>query len=188
MISFLTGTVHDVSLTTCTLDVHGVGYMLYCTGATLATLTVGEEKKLFTYFVVREDAHDLYGFTDTHERNFFTLLMTVSGVGPKSALQILDRGHYTKIRNAISQGDLAYLTKMAGIGSKTAQKLILELREKVGKTEGGTGPDDADALEALTVLGYSLEDARSTLNSIPPSITGPHARIKEALKLLGKKH
>lgn len=187
MIAFLRGTVQHVSLTSCILDVHGVGYLLSCTGATLATLAVGEEKTLHTYFVVREDAHDLYGFSDVHERDFFMLLMTVSGVGPKSALQILDRGHYTKIRNAISQGDLSYLTKMAGIGSKTAQKLILELREKVGKTEGSTGADDTDALEALTVLGYSLEDARATLQSIPATVVGPQARIKEALKLLGKK-
>jgi Holliday junction DNA helicase RuvA len=187
MISFVRGTVVEIGLTACVVDVAAVGYQVYMSGANLAKLTEGAEHTLYTYFVVREDAHDLYGFLEKAERDFFMLLMTVSGVGPKSAMQIIEKALYTRIRQALSQGDLVYLTKMAGIGQKTAQKLILELRDKVGSVTDVDSEDDSDALEALTVLGYSLDDARDALSEIPQTVTGTQHRVKAALKHLGKR-
>jgi Holliday junction DNA helicase RuvA len=160
--------------------------MVYTTGASLATLREGDTYMLHTHFVVREDAHDLYGFLERAERTFFMLVLTVNGIGPKSALQILDKAHYTKLRDAIAKGDLVFLTKIANIGTKTAQKLILELRDKIGAVEGGTN-EDADAFEALTVLGYSLDDARKALEQVPADVTKVEHRIRAALRLLGKK-
>lgn len=186
MISFLHGTVSEIGLTHTTLDVAGVGYLVYTTGATLATLVEGSPTTLYTHFVVREDAHDLYGFLEKAERTFFMLTLSVSGIGPKTALQILDKAHYRKLRDAIAKNDMVYLTKMAGIGSKTAQKLVLELREKIGAIEGHTN-EDSDAIEALTVLGYSLDDARRALEHVPPDITKVEARITAALRLLATK-
>jgi Holliday junction DNA helicase RuvA len=186
MISFLRGTVSETGLTHATLDVAGVGYMVYTTGATLATLTEGTTHTFHTHFVVREDAHDLYGFLEKAERTFFMLVLTVNGIGPKSALQILDKAHYTKLRSAIAKNDMVFLTKIAGIGAKTAQKLVLELRDKIGAQEDVTA-GDSDALEALTVLGYSLDDARSGLEQVPAGVTKIEDRVKAALRLLGKK-
>jgi holliday junction DNA helicase RuvA len=186
MISFLRGVVSDTSLTHCTLDVADVGYMVYTTGAVLATLADGAETTLYTHFVVREDAHDLYGFTERAERTFFMLVLTVNGIGPKSALQILDKAHYAKLRSAIAKNDMVFLTKIANIGTKTAQKLVLELRDKIGALEDVSSAD-SDALEALTVLGYSIEDARSALEQVPADVVKIEARVKAALRLLGKK-
>jgi holliday junction DNA helicase RuvA len=187
MIAFLRGTVVDISLTHVVLDVGGVGYMVYTTGATLASLQEDSTTTLYTHFVVREDAHDLYGFTEKAERTFFMLVLTVSGIGPKSALQILDKAHYARLREALSKNDMVYLTKMAGIGQKTAQKLVLELRDKIGAVESGAKNENGDALEALTVLGYSLDDARTSLEQVPADVLRVEARVKAALRLLGKK-
>lgn len=189
MISTLKGTIVDIGLTHTVIEVGGVGYKVSITGTTSASLQLGEQTRLLTYLAVREDALDLYGFTDERDKSLFMLLLSVSGIGPRSALSILDRGDSRRIRQAISQNDLHYLTKMAGIGTKTAQKLILELRDKIGATEEtGTGQADSDALEALIVLGYSSEESREVLRTIPHTITGAQARVKEALKLLSAQH
>ncbi len=187
MIAHLHGTIRDTTLTHAIIDVHGIGYLVALTGATLAMCTPGNEISLHTYLVVREDALDLYGFIDKAEKEFYILLLSVSGVGPKSALGIMDKGDYRRLKQAFAQGDLVYLTKMVGIGTKTAQKLILELREKVGSLEDASDTGDSDALEALSVLGYSLEDARSILKSIPSDISGTEQRVRAALRMLGKK-
>ncbi|MFM2414600.1 MAG: hypothetical protein RI911_293 [Candidatus Parcubacteria bacterium] len=188
MIAHISGTVTSISLTHAVVDVHGVGYLVASPQSTLATLTVGKNASLKTYLVVREDALDLYGFSEERERDFFVLLQTVSGVGPKSALSIMDKGHFARTRTAMAQGDTTYLVKVLGIGNKTAQKLIIELRDKLGsETFDETAPTDADALEALTVLGYSLDEARAALHNIEASVTGTEARIKAALKQLNRR-
>jgi holliday junction DNA helicase RuvA len=188
MIAHIAGTVTSVSLTHAVLDVHGVGYLIAAPQSTLATLIEGKSASLKTYLVVREDALDLYGFSEERERDFFILLQTVSGVGPKSALGVMDKGHYVRTRTALAQGDSTYLVKVLGIGNKTAQKLIVELRDKLGaETLDTTAPTDADALEALTVLGYSLDESRAALNALTEDITGTEARIKAALKNLNRR-
>ncbi len=188
MIAHIAGTVTSISLTHTVIDVHGVGYLIAAPQSTLAALVEGRSASLKTYLVVREDALDLYGFGEDRERDFFILLQTVSGVGPKSALSIMDKGHFARTRTAVAQGDVTFLVKMLGIGNKTAQKLIVELRDKLGaETFDTTSPTDADALEALTVLGYSLDEARAALQAVESDVTGTESRIKAALKNLNRR-
>lgn len=187
MIAHISGTVTDITLTHAVIDVQGIGYLIALTGATIAELSIGQTTTLSTYLVVREDVLDLYGFKERAERDFFLLLLSVSGIGPKSALGIIDKGHYRRLRQALAQGDVSYLTKMAGIGSRTAQKLILELREKIGSEPDAHDTGDSDALEALSVLGYTIDEGRAALQSISTDIIGTEQRVRLALKMLGKK-
>ena len=141
----------------------------------------------WTHHSVREDAEDLFGFTEQDDLGLFELLITVSGIGPKTALNILNVATAETLRRSITSGETAYLTKISGIGRKTAEKIILELREKLGKGEEGTTlKEEVDALEALKSLGYSHQDAREALKNMPKEFTGTSDRVKHALKMLGK--
>lgn len=192
MISHLSGTLLHANERYTVIDVGGVGYKVRVTIDTLEFLKKSADKKvsLWTHLAVREDALDLYGFRNQEELEFFELLISVSGIGPKSALGILSVAPMNHLREAITQGDTATLTKVPGIGAKGAQKIILELRDKLGGIEGfstsSTLRDEHDAIEALRALGYSERDAREALKHIPEEIKGTTARIKEALKHLGK--
>ena len=139
--------------------------------------------------MVREDALDLYGFQNQTELEFFEMLISVSGIGPKGALGILNVAPVDHLKEAIAMGDTAALTKVSGIGSKSAQKIILELRDKLGGHESETGGtmlgDERDAIEGLVALGYAERSAREALKKVPPEIKGTGARIKGALKQLG---
>ncbi len=141
---------------------------------------------LFIHTHVREDAFDLYGFLNYEELEFFEMLITVSGIGPRGALVILGVASIETLRKAISSGDLAYLTKISGIGRKTAEKILLELRDKVGAETEGTLQGELDALEALKSLGYSQNEARDALKQID-SGTDTNTKVREALKILGRK-
>ena len=192
MISRLSGTVIDISDKFAVLDVHGVGYKIACSPDTLASLRLDELASVYTYLAVREDALDLYGFTSDEDRGFFELLISVSGIGPRSALGILGIASVENLKQAIGTGDTGYLTKVSGIGRKTAEKIVLELRDKlrahVSMKEGpSTLRAESDVVEALKSLGYSQNDARDALKEVPADITGTNARIKEALKILGQK-
>ena len=132
MIGHLEGTVLKVSDGSCILQTGGVGYKIAPTARALASLRGGERASLWTYLAVRENALDLYGFATEDEQRLFELLLTVSGIGPKSALAILDIASVETLRAAISQGNASYLTKVSGVGRKTAEKIVLELRDKVG--------------------------------------------------------
>ena len=192
MISRLSGTVIDISDKFAVLDVHGVGYKIACSPDTLASLRLDELASVYTYLAVREDALDLYGFTSDEDRGFFELLISVSGIGPRSALGILGIASVENLKQAIGTGDTGYLTKVSGIGRKTAEKIVLELRDKlrahVSMKEGpSTLRTESDVVEALKSLGYSQNDARDALKEVPVEITGTNARIKEALKILGQK-
>ena len=113
---------------------------------------------------MREDVLDLYGFLDHRELEFFEMLISVSGIGPKGALSILGITSIETLRKAISTGDTSYLTKVSGIGKKTAEKIIIELRDKIGEEKGGSSlQGELDALEALKSLGYSQNEAREAL-------------------------
>jgi len=147
----------------------------------------GGEIFLFIHTHVREDAFDLYGFLDREELEFFEMLINVSGIGPKGALSILGITSIETLRKAISIGDTSYLTKISGIGRKTAEKIVIELRDKVGKElEGGSLQVELDALEALKSLGYSGTEARDALKKVKPD-TDTNTKIREALKLLSNK-
>lgn len=190
MIGHLEGTVRKVGAIHCILSVGGVGYKVAATKDVLARVREGEQTAFWTHLAVREDALDLYGFASEEELRFFELLLTVSGIGPKSALAILDIATIESLRSAISGGNASYLTKVSGIGRKTAEKIILELRDKVGV--GAAGADaalagDEEALEALRALGYSMQEAREALRTVPAEIAKPSERLREALKSVGSK-
>lgn len=167
------------------IETNGVGYKINISPDTLSKL--GEESAfLWTHLHVREDIMDLYGFTDRNELNFFEMLIGISGIGPKGALAILGVASIETLKKAIASSDTSYLTKISGIGKKTAEKIILELRDKMGEeSEGGSLQHELDALEALKSLGYSQNEARDALKKIPHG-TDTNTKVREALKILGK--
>lgn len=191
MIAHIRGTLLRSGHNAVVIDVSGVGYKVFVTENVLASLTHGTEGKevsLFTYLAVRENALDLYGFLDKEELSFFELLLTISGIGPKSALSILNVAPPNNLRHAILTNDSSYLTKMSGVGRKTADKIVLELQDKLGAIPGETEKsDDVDTLDALKALGYSEREVRTVLKKLPFEKTTMNERIKEALKLLGGK-
>jgi len=173
----------------------GVGYKINISPDTLSKLktrpngrglSVGREINenilLWIHTHVREDILDLYGFLNRQELEFFEMLINVSGIGPKGALSILGIASIETMKKAIGTGDTAYLTKISGIGRKTAEKIIIELRDKTGASLQG----ELDALEALRSLGYSQSEAREALKKVLPN-TDTNTKIREALKILSGK-
>jgi len=192
MISKLTGQIAHIDPKYVILDVNGVGYKVFVTADILTK--IGKDKEittLWTYQAIRENAMDLYGFTTLGELNFFELLITISGIGPKTALGILNSASVESIQNAVQTGDTSHLTKVSGIGKKVAEKIVLELKDKIEKIahtpeSKSAMKNDSDALEALKSLGYTQYEARDALKELPKTITKTNDKIKEALKILGK--
>ena len=190
MIGHLDGQVVGLRRGFVIVSVGGVGYKVHTTRETLVALKPEGRAVFWTHLAVREDVLDLYGFQEEEDLRFFELLLTVSGIGPKSALAILDIAEVGALRSAIAAGNDSYLTKVSGIGRKTAAKIVLELKDKVG-----VGSDeqvralgrDEDALEAMRALGYSLHESREALRKIPPSVEKSADRLREALKMLGSR-
>jgi len=164
----------------------GVGYKVNVSPDVLAKAKkTGEEISLWIHTVVREDALDLYGFLNREDLEFFEMLLGVSGIGPKSALAILGVATIETLRKAVGTGDTGYLTKVSGIGRKTAEKIVIELRDKIGEEKGGSSlQGEMDALEALKSLGYSQNEAREVLKKVSPDLS-TNIKIREALKILG---
>ncbi len=185
MIGRLKGEIVETDPKYVILDVSGVGYKIFTNTSSLLT-KFGEETEFWTYLAVRENALDLYGFQNKEELKFFELLITVSGIGPKSALGILSVSNLNNLRQAISSGDVSILTKVSGIGRKNAEKIVVELKDKLDGeiyVTGSSASADIDALEALKSLGYSEREAREALKKVTESKdTGD--KVKKALKLL----
>lgn len=190
MIAQLTGKVISTGTSSVVLGVGGVGYRVHTTLETTKSLPKdGSEVTMFTYMAVRENSLDLFGFIKETEVTFFELLISVSGIGPKSALSIMNLETVTALSSAISQGDTTYLTKVSGIGRKSAEKIIIELRDKTATLSSEDSilhSEDAEALEGLQSLGYTVREAREALKMLPADISGTGGRITAALKLLGK--
>ncbi|MCI0566518.1 Holliday junction branch migration protein RuvA [bacterium] len=173
------------------LDVTGVGYIVYVSSDTLRMLPKTEGRSaLFTHLAVRENALELYGFPTRNELALFEMLIGVSGIGPKSALGVMNQAAPDTLRRAIAAGDTTYLTKVSGIGRKTAEKIVLELKDKLGGSNLATGgggmlKEETDALAALQSLGYSAQEARDALKQVPPEHKTVSDRVKAALKTLG---
>lgn len=187
MIAHLEGKLARVGDRFVVLDVAGIGYRISVTADTARLLRKGKERAfLFTYHAVREDSEELYGFPEEAELELFEMLLGVSGIGPRSALQIMGLAGAETLKKAISSEDTSYLTKVSGIGRKTAEKIVLELKDKLG---GGSGAkhgelrEESDAVLALQSLGYSQAEAREALKTV--KVEGTGNRVKEALKLLG---
>lgn len=193
MIAYLKGEVIAKSGNYFILETNGVGYQIYSGENFLADLHKGASLEVYIHHHVREDQNDLYGFRSLDELELFELLISVSGVGPKSALAVISLASAHDIKEAIIRGDAALLTKVSGIGKKTAERLVLELKSKVARTlngeilsGGGLSSVSSDEIDALMSLGYSLPEAREALNAIDPSINTSSARVKAALKRLAK--
>ncbi|MFC1734421.1 Holliday junction branch migration protein RuvA [candidate division KSB1 bacterium] len=190
MIAQLKGTVTSIGIGSVILDVNGVGYRIHTTLEVIKGLR--KEKSgviFFTHLAVRETSMELYGFLNEEEVIFFELLISVSGIGPKSALAIMNLETVSALSSAITQGDTTYLTKVSGIGRKSAEKIILELRDKtvaLSAEDSVLHSEDAETLEALQSLGYSVKEAREVLKALPKDIHGTGERITAALKQLGK--
>jgi holliday junction DNA helicase RuvA len=186
MIGHLTGKIIHGDLKFVILDVGGVGYKVNTNTAVLQKNTA-DIAEFWTYLAVRENALDLYGFQTREELNFFELLLTVSGIGPKSALGILSLASLSNLRRAISTGDTGHLTKVSGIGKKAAEKIVVELKDKMDGVgfddESNSLSGDIDALEALKSLGYSERESREALKKVT-DVFGAGEKVKKALKLL----
>ncbi len=193
MISYLRGKIINKSLNYAILEVSGVGYQIYAGENFLNELKIGTEVEVYTHHQVREEASDLYGFKTLEDLELFELLLTVSGVGPKSALGVISMASANDIKEAIIRGDANLLTKVSGIGKKTAERLVLELKTKILRSGGqaitinSSNLIGSDEIDALMSLGYTLNDARSALNAIDPTLTDSGARVKAALKKMAKK-
>lgn len=188
MIASLTGTIKKLDTKSVVLDVNDVGYRVFLTADTLHTLKTGDKQSFFTYLAVRENAMDLYGFCDQKEQDLFELLISISGIGPKGAINILSSVTADTLINAIGSGSTNHLIKVSGIGKKTAEKIVLELKDKLGalsSEEYSTGLNsDSDVIEALKMLGYGTEEARESLKKIDKTIIDTGDKVKAALKVL----
>ena len=200
MFYYVNGTVAHLAPYLAVIDCGGVGYACRTTNNTLARLKKGETARLYTYLNVREDAMELYGFFTEDERNCFQLLIGVSGVGPKAALSILSSSTPETLAMSIITGDEKALTVAPGIGKKIAQRVILELKDKLakgqiapgGESYGGTGvtviPENksSEAAAALAVLGYSTAEIGVALKGIDLEALSLEEIIKQALKKMVK--
>lgn len=188
MISQITGQIIHKADKFVIVETNNIGYKVFATTELLSVAKQDKTLKIWTYLAVRENALDLYGFVDKKELDFFELLITISGVGPKTALNILNVATVDSLRKAISTGETAHLTKVSGLGKKMADKIVLELKGKLGTYEEVTLglKEEIDALEALKSLGYSHREAREALQEIDKSLTSTSDRVKAALKHLGK--
>jgi len=188
MISFLQGKIisnRNGQVTILTSG--GVGYSVFATLAGLEKWTINNEEAILTYLVVRENAMELYGFIDEEERDLFLRLIQVSGVGPKTALHILSLGTTEEISSAIARGDLNYLTKISGIGRKTAERILVELKDKILSMLGGekdreVGGVLGDVVDGLIALGYQASVAREVVKKIDPQGKTTEQILKEALQ------
>ncbi len=191
MIAYLKGIIIYISEKFFIVDVNDVGYKVFITADTIQAYKQKDEISLWTYTAVREKSIDIYGFITNEESSFFSLLLDVSGIGPKSALSILGVAPIETLKKAIATGDTTYLNKVSGIGRKTAEKIIIELRDKLltYKNEDSENSlrDESDIIEALRALGYSQSETRNALNQIPTKIKGVKNRIKEAFKIINDK-
>lgn len=190
MIATLSGIVSEKLGELVVLDVQGVGYGLLVPVEDYGNLAPGDKAKFYIYEHIRETAHDLYGFTQTDTKRLFSQLLDVNGVGPKMALSILGVGSVEDVRAAIASGDTKRIQQANGVGKRVAERVVVELKDKVGLPDTTTGDalfvssaalNQDEAIMALVALGYSPQDAASALADIDPALS-TEDRIKQALK------
>ncbi len=189
MIAHVKGTVAEKFGNAIIVDVQGVGYEVQVSGPDFDAALLQEEVKFFTYHHVREQSQELFGFTSLAIKKLFELLITVQGVGPKAALAILSISNGEDARNAIARSDSAYIAKATGVGKKIAERVVVDLSDKVGLpvtfTQGNAmpiaTPVDDEALEALVALGYTLQDATLALEKVPVDLPTSE-RVRRALQ------
>ncbi len=190
MIAHVIGNVVEKFGSSLIIDVNGVGYEVQVALGDYDSTILESTVKFYTYHHIREQNQDLYGFSSLVAKKLFELLITVQGVGPKAALSILSLGDSEAVRNAIALGDAIFITKASGIGRKTAERVIVDLSDKVGHATNISGLDgditglsgsNDEALEALMALGYSLNDAAKALEGVSVELSTPE-RVTQALR------
>ncbi|MBB1549643.1 Holliday junction branch migration protein RuvA [Candidatus Saccharibacteria bacterium] len=189
MIAHIEGEVSEKFLNSIIVDVHGVGYEIGLSQIDAEATKVGERKKFYTYHAIRENAEDLYGFSSLMAKKIFELLISVNGVGPKAAMAILSLATPEEVRNAIANADTAFVSKASGVGKKSAERVIVDLKDKgglptkYGATEVKTAivPEDDEALDALMALGFPLKEATEALAKVNVNLS-VEERIRLALK------
>lgn len=192
MIAKIRGKIEYLKDNFVVLGVGGLGYKVFLTSYTLGKIAGQEEVALFTYTHVREDILALYGFLSQEELEMFELLISISGIGPKAALGILTIASVDAIRMAVLNEDTSILTKVSGVGKKTAERVILELKNKVAKLPLGTGvgaekvSSDNEVLEALVGMGYSSFEAREAVKNLPKDAKNLSEKIRFALRAMKK--
>ncbi len=175
----------------CIIEVGGVGYAVRVPLAFVSSMRAASgEVSLYIHTAVREDAIDLYGFSEADDLVFFKQLTSVSGIGPKSALGILNVAEAKTLKRSIAGGDTSMLTKVFGIGKKSAERIVVELRDKLMEESSARGDvagsgEDGEVIEALMALGYSASESRKALKEVPEETKGVHERLSAALKYLG---
>lgn len=190
MIAKLKGTIEYIRDSYVVVDTNNIGYKVFVTPYVLGRIAGNQEVNFFIHTYVREDILALYGFLTLEELEMFELLISISGIGPKAAMGILSIADAKTIRTAILNEDPSVLTKVSGVGKKTAERVILELKNKISglsDLEKNEVMADSDALEALTSMGYSVSESREALKLVPVDIKDVGERVKLALKNLGKK-
>ena len=188
MIAHVKGLIVEKFAGSVIVDVAGIGYEVAVPAGDYDELTLNDEVKLYTYHHVREQAEELFGFSSLAAKKMFELLITVQGIGPKAALAILGLGTAEQVRNAIANSDAIFVTKASGVGKKSAERVIVDLADKVGlpgRYESTAIQSELtindEALEALMALGYTLADASTALEGIDVSLPTPK-RVTEALR------
>lgn len=198
MIAHLKGTLESVGQNTVVIEVGHIGYLVKVPTAVISRLpVVGEPLKLYTIQIVREDDISLYGFLSTEERSLFSLFLSVSGVGPKMAMALISSFPLDKLVSAVAKGDVALLSSVSGVGKKTAERVVVELKEKIAKQyavtpqemgagiKGGDSSLGSDSISALISLGYSPREARDAVMKVDlETVTTVEGVIKTALKNL----
>ncbi len=188
MIGSIKGSVKYKGLGFVIVDVSGVGYKVFVIPTLLVSLKSGETLELLVHTHVREDQISLFGFQHLEEQEFFDQLIGVSGIGPKSALGIMSLASVAMLKSAIVSEDPSVFTKVSGIGRKTAERVIVELKEKIKEAEGAkpVAREHSEALDALLALGYNQQQAREALKNVPANVTKLQDKIKLALKSFSK--
>ena len=191
MIAHLKGILTEKFANSVIIDVHGVGYEVALSQIDFDNLNLEDEVKLYTYHHVREQAEELFGFTSLAAKKLFELLISVQGVGPKAGMAILSLAPAEEVRNAIANADAAYISKASGVGKKSAERVIVDLRDKVGlptyygrknePLESSKALENDEALDALMALGLTLADATKALENIDANLS-VEDRIRAALK------
>ena len=194
MYHYLNGKIAEKTPTAVILDVNGIGYEVRVSLSTFSSLpNLGETVKLFTHFVVREDAQLLYGFATEEEREAFRLLISISGIGPKLAITLLSGVTLPDLKRAIQEKNIPVLTAISGIGQKTAERVIIELKDKIGKAEISAGKElihDAsvsdqmveDSVLALVSLGYTKQKAKEAIQKTLKAMLGKKPSVEEIIR------
>src|ERR1035437_6149863 len=191
MIALLNGKVELLQRPFAIIDVNGVGYKVLLPDSVYSKLTLGEKTRIFTYTYVREDALDLFGFLEADDLKLFENLLTVSGVGPKTALNIFSFGGRKDIIEAIIKGDVEFFTSVPRLGTKNAQKIIIELKSKMGSSvdldlSGNDLLENAEVVQALKNFGFSVQEAQKAVREVKKDGITTEERIRLALKNLGR--